>query len=202
MKAAGGRLVERWELSRPGCRSVACTKHSCPMSSSDLTNARKRKLADALTPATVKQETPCSQETGERAATGTNLGLVGSLCIASWGRNSAGVGGSAGHLLPARCRWVVWWRPSPASRRARCRVERVVLRRAAHGLAELAKTGAWPCPAARAFSGGWNAAQLGSGPWVRADGGAQAEISRVETRAGSLKQPAPLGHWTPQRPWC
>ena len=33
-------------------------------------------------------------------------------------------------------------------------VERVVLRRAAHGLAELAKTGAWPCPAACALSGG------------------------------------------------
>ena len=73
--------------------------------SSDLTNARKRKLADALTPAAVKQEAPSLLEA---------------------------------ESVPAQVKRLV--DTITGFTQGTLQVERVVLRRAAHGLAELAKT--------------------------------------------------------------
>ena len=55
-------------------------------------------------------------------------------------------------------------------------VERVVLRRAAHGLAELAKTGGCPAPAAPACFNGCNSFPWGPGAWVRVRRPRTAEI--------------------------
>lgn len=55
-------------------------------------------------------------------------------------------------------------------------VERVVLRRAAHGLAELAKTGACRAPAAPACPSGLESLHWSSGAWVREAGRARAEF--------------------------
>ena len=55
-------------------------------------------------------------------------------------------------------------------------VERVVLRRAAHGLAELAKTGACPAPAAPACPSGLDSLYRGPGAWVQGAGRARANF--------------------------
>ena len=55
-------------------------------------------------------------------------------------------------------------------------VERVVLRRAAHGLAELAKTGACLAPAGPACPSGLQSSRWGRGAWVRGAGRARAEF--------------------------